>query len=1194
MRFYAALTVVGLLGLSSPAGVDALAAAATASTARQKKPARHAPVPAAPSGRGPRVDAAAESTGGSKIDTITESHNELGQTVYSISASNFDISPPLREMAVTAASEPCTEAEESNAEPQLPASRILHSDVPDPVVQVVPSSERSLAQSGVTPAAPTTGFNFLGEGINNGGTPSDSNGSVGGNQFVETVNTQFQVWSLNRATQTATSVLGPTNINSLWSGFGGPCQALNQGDPVVLYDKLAKRWLISRIAFASPTSYECVALSTTQDATGSYARYAFAVPNGLLGDYPHYGVWPPSAYLLSAHGFSPFQAIFAALDRTKMIAGNSTATLLAILDPAEGGHMPADLDGFALPPTQAPGVFVSLHEDGVYVYRLKVSFTGAGSISRTLQAVVPMAPASAACGGDQCIPQPGTTTTISSLGGQLMFRAAYRNFIDHESLVVSHSVDPGVSGVFSGVRWHDIRLSGGPDATCPVYPCMYQEGTIADVPYGRSRWMPSMAMDSAENILVGYSASGTSDGIDNHSIRYTGRAKADPPGTMTAPETIIATGTANEESSVRWGDYTSMSIDPSDDCTFWYVNQYFPVLDAWSTQVASATFPSGSGAGQCLASACNTRPGLQPAMGTPAVPGSNQVTVSWTGIVPAPGAYAIERAEGTCGTEGLYRPLAAVAGTITSFTDTNVQGGVTYAYRVRSAADASGRCQAQLAGLCVNATATGNCNLKPSFTGATSATSAQQSNCGVTINWTAGTSQCPLTPNLRYSVFRGTVPDVVPSPSNRIAACIAGPSSYVDTDNLSSGTTYYYVVRAEDTSAGNGGECGGNEETNGVTVSGTPYAGSTQSNTGTWSDGGGDGTSFLLLNAAGTGNTPDHSWRFVGTTNDAGANHTPGGAYAYRNAGPAAANLYRPSSCTELQTPSILAAGSTVNLGYWERHQLEYLFDGVAVEYSVNGGAWTDIPAPSNSPGQGCDPADATSDWEPLTCQVRDTPNQCGFPDTKAVFTGPYGSGTSCGDFATSPIVSAYAHRCHQITGLNPYDAIKFRWRFSSDSAADYSGFYLDDVSVGNVRLPNACVPDTCSGQPDGTPCNDGDNCSINDACAGNRCAGTPTVDLSATQFLRVQANKTTYFWDATPNAQQYDVVRGALSALPVGPGGADEACFDNLASTSLSDLALPAPNTGFWYISRAEYACGPGSFGQRSDGTERVTATCP
>lgn len=1183
--------------LLAPHGGDAFAGDAKRAAAKQSKKAPNAPAPARPTGVPRPADPGDAYYGGSGNDTITEYHNDLGQTIYSVAASHFDISPPLREMAAAAAGKESPE-KESPTNPQLPASRILRSDLPDPVVQVAPSSDRTLVESSVTAAAPVTGFNFLGVGIS-GGTPSDSNGSVGNNQFVETVNVRYQIWSLNRASLTATSVLGPSSINTLWSGFGGACQTQNSGDPIVLYDKTAKRWLISQFTSTASAGvyYQCVALSTTQDATGTYARYAFAVPGGKFGDYPHFGVWPPSAYFMMAHGFGgTFQAIFAALDRTKMIAGTAGATWQVIMDPNEGGHMPADLDGFALPPTLAPGIFVSLHDDGLYVYRMKVSFAGAGSSSRTLQAIVPIAPANAACGGNSCIPQPGVPNVLDAISDRLMFRAAYRNYIDHESLVVSHSVDPGVSGVVSGVRWYDVRLSGNPDATCPTYPCMYQQGTIADVPSGRSRWMPSIAMDGAENIVVGYSTTGTLDGVENHSIRYTGRAKGDPPGTMTAPEATIAIGTANSVSTSRWGDYTSMSVDPFDDCTFWYVNQYDTTQNAWSTRIASAAFPAGSGAGQCPASTCNTRPALQPGTAAPTVPGDNQITVNWTGIVPAPGGYAIERAEGTCGAEGLYRPLAAVAGTITSFTDTTVQGGQTYAYRVRSAADASGKCQAQLAGACVNATATGLCNLRPSFAGANGASSAQQSNCGITLNWTSGASHCPLTPNLRYNVYRGTVPDFVPSPANRVAACVPGPNSYVDTDNLSSGTTYFYVVRAE--GASNAGVCGGNEESNSVTVSGTPYAAGLQATPGTWIDGGGDGTALLLLDVAGPGDTSDRAWRIVKTANDAGANHTPGGGYAYRNAGPAAGNTYSSASCTEMQTTSLTAAASSVNLQYWERHQLEYRWDGVAVEYSVNGGAWTEVPAPSASAIDGCGPTDDTTGWEPLTCSQGATGNACGYPSTQPVFTGPFGSGSSCSDFATSATVTAYAHRCHALTGLNPGDTIRFRWRFSSDSAANYAGFYLDDVAVTNVRLQNACAPNACSAQPDGSPCNGGVACTTGDACAGGACqAGAQAAAPPEINGVRVDGrSNTTLTWTAPGGPVVYDVASSTLSDLRVN-GTTTATCLanDDVLTSYVDGRPEPPVGDGYYYIIRAQSTCGSGSYGVQSGGSERApTAACP
>ena len=1230
-----------------PGGTAAVAGNAPKPAPRARKKANDAPAPARPSGVALQPDLVDAYYGGSKNDTITEYVNDLGQTVYSIAASHFDISAPLSEMAAApAAAQATAQEEEAPTNPQLPIWRRIRSDVPDPVVQAAVQPVESFTAGSSPLAAPTNGFNFVGVGIN-GGTPSDSNGSVGNNQFVETVNVRYQVWSLNPTTHVATSVLGPTTINTLWTGFGGACEAQNSGDPIVLFDKTAKRWLISQFTSSSSGGgyYQCVALSTSQNATGTYARWAFAIPNGKFGDYPHIGVWS-DAYYMMAHGFGgQFVALFAAMDRTKMIAGNAAATWLVIQDPTEGGHMPADLDGFAQPPIKAPGIFVSLHPDGMYIYRMKVSFAAPDSSSKTLQAIVPVAPSSAACGGGTCIPQPGTGNLLDSIADRLMFRAAYRNYVDHESLVVSHSVDPSVSGVVSGVRWYDFRLSGTPDATCPSYPCIHQQGTIADVANGRSRWMPSIAMDSAENVLVGYSTTGKINGTENHSSRYTGRAKTDPLGSMTVPETTVATGTANNTSTTRWGDYASMSVDPADDCTFWYVSQYFTAQNLWSTQIASATYPSGTGAGQCLASTCAARPATQPLIGTATIPGDNQITVTWTGVTPTPGAYAIERADGACGSEGLWRPLAATAGTATSFIDTGVIGGATYSYHVRAAADAPARCEGLLSSGCVSATATGACNLKPKFAGPTSVVSNQQGNCGLTVSWTPGVSGCPLTPTLRYNIFRGTAPDFVPSPANRIATCVVGPSSYLDTDNLQSGTTYYYVVRAEDLSTGNGGECGGgNEESNDGRISGTPYAAGTQSGLGTWTDGG-DGSASLAFNMTVSTGLP--AWRLVSTANDPGANHTSGGAYAYRNAGPAAGNTYAPYTCAQLQAPPLTVGAATVNLQYWERHQIEYHWDAVAVEYSVNGGAWSDVPAPSNSEASGCSPSDDITGWEPLSCAgSRPLGNACLFPDTKSVFSGPLAGGSSCDDFGTSGIVTPYAHRCHQITGLSPDDTIRFRWQSSSDASSEYAGFYLDDIAVTNIRLPNACAPDTCSGQANGTACTDGNACTTADTCAGGTCSagpalscddsnlcttdvcspasgcvhannvvacddgnpctagdvcgggvcngGSPIAAPSETDSLSVAADKVTYAWSAVPSATRYDVVRGSIGALPVGPGGGDELCFGDLADPSLVDPALPAADSGFWYLSRGESACGNGTYGQQSGGAPRITATCP
>jgi hypothetical protein len=1060
-----------------------------------------------PGSRSKRSASAGQNASANALQPMVTKHvNALGQTIYSVGASDFDISPPLTELAKLSVPKLPYRV---RPEPELPRSRILSSIKRDSVTQVVPGSDvihPPLAPDAPTaPTAASTGFNFDGVPggvllVEDAGYPPDTNGSVGNNQYVEMVNTRYQVWSLNRTTKTATSVLGPVSNNTIWANFGAagrttphPCQDQNAGDPVVLYDKLANRWFLSQFT-ADPDSepsphpmngsfYQCVAVSTTPDAAGAYARYAFPVPKntdvdpavGDFGDYPHYGVWPDGYYVMAHHftpdesassGFAFHGGSFGAMDRVKMLAGDPSATYQLMVDKNEGGHMPADVDGFAPPPAGAPGIFASVHKDGMYIYRLKVDFA-AGTAVRTLQAVLPVADASAACGGGNCIPQPNSPVTLDSLADRLMFRVAYRNFVDHESLTVTHAVDPGVPGVVSGVRWYEFRLSGQPDAVCSTYPCTYQQGTIADAPNGRSRWMSSIAQDSAGNMIVGYSTTGSLEPVDAHSIRYTGRAVTDPLGTMTVPETIIFTGNRNEVADNtlgtlpgRWGDYASTSIDPADDCTFWHANEYYQqgygaTNFEWRTRIASASFS----ASQCQPTTCTSRPTSAPAIGAVTAIAPNKIEVSWSAVSPAPGSYAIERKAGAPGTEGLYEPVGFVPASSTTFIDTTVQGGYTYSYRIIAATDAAGRCQAFVRSNAGSATATGACTAKPVFGGLNNATSIDGPTCGVLLSWSPAVSNCPLTPNISYNVYRGVTPNFVPSPANRVASCIAG-NSFVDTDNLVSGKTYYYVVRAEDNSTGNGGACGGNEESNTKRVAGTAYGPGTQATPGTWTDGGGDGTSFLRLNVSGSGNTTNPNWRIVTTGDDPGANHTPGGDFAYRNTGPGPDAIYDDLQCSAAETPVLTVGANNVNLTYWERHQFENGWDGVALEYSRNGGAWVDLPAPSNSTADGCMSSDATGDYAPLECTDDPPINACAYPATKPVITGP---GTLPVNDCTAPPgnITNYARRCHRITGLTAGDTIQFRWRFTSDPATGYRGFYLDDIAVTNIRLPNACVAGT-------------------------------------------------------------------------------------------------------------------------------------
>ena len=1205
------LTAGAALALAVPAHPKTLRENATpGAPAREEKPARPGKPgkkekgearPGAPTGV-PR------DRGGSGGDepgaalTIRAHVNPRGQTVYAIRPVRFDVSPPLRDLAVLPVA-PQGEEDESPTNPLLPPWRLPRAGVPDPVVQSEIGAGGGLIRQPITLQAPTTGFDFLGV-PQSGAVPPDTNGAVGNNQYVQTVNTRYQVWSLDRGTKVATNILGPAAINTLWAGFGGACQAQNAGDPIVLYDRLANRWLISQ--FTTVVSggfyFQCVALSTTADATGTYTRWAFAVPNGIFGDYPHFGAWT-DAYYMMAHGFSGSGAgssyvagIFAAMDRTKMLAADPTATWQVILDPDEGGHMPADFDGLAPPPTGAPGVFLSLHGPSMYFYRMKADFAVPGNTTRILQGTAPVAPATGACiltsTPGTCIPQPGTTRLLDSLGDRLMFRAAYRNFVDHETIVISHSVDPSVPGVVSGVRWYDFRLSGQPHPTCPSYPCTFQQGTIADVGNGRNRWMPSIAMDGAENILVGYSVSGKTNLTENHSIRYTGRARNDPAGTMTVPEVTVVTGTRNNTGNSRWGDYTSMSVDPFDDCTFWHANEYyFTGTNAWSTRINSAAWPAGSGDGQCPPSTCVSRPATAPLIGAATVPGQNQIHVSWTGVAPPAGSYAIERAVGACGSEGIYQPLGFVGGGVTSFTDPTVQGGITYSYRLIAAADAAGKCQSFVASGCASATATGTCTLKPLFSGATGATSDDAAICGINLGWDAAASSCPLTPNIRYNVYRGTAPDFVPSAANRVAACINATNSYLDQANLSSGVTYYYIVRAEDDSTGNGGACGGNEEANTIVVSGTAYGAGLQASPGTWIDNGGDGVSLLRRNVAGDGNTSQPAWRYVKTPTDPNANHTPGGAYAYRNAGPAAGDAYLPSLCAEMQTPPLTAGGPAVNLTYWERHQIEYHWDGVVVESSLNGGPWTTVPAPSNSIPAGCSGTDAVTNWENLSCTGAPAANACGYPVAQSAINGPLGGGVDCNTWSTSTAVTGYAHRCHPLTGLTAGDTIQFRWRFTSDEAAEFAGFYLDDLAITNVQLPNACTANACSGLADGTTCSDGNPCTENDSCQGGVCAaGTPVLPPELNDSVAFGSDGTTLSWDDPPGA--YNVYRG----LRTNPWTYDQVCLQpHVAGSSVSDVTEPGPGEIFFYLVTRLDACGESTPGKDSSGATRPNpAPCP
>ncbi len=491
-----------------------------------------------------------------------------------------DVSPALRDIKPIPPEAQPRKAEDASEDKGELIPLIGHSDMPDTVVQRQFGSN----QNGAGPLMPSPLVNFAGinsAGGCNGCAPPDTNGDVGPNNFVQSVNSAFQVWN-----KSGVSLYGPANVNTLWSGFGGPCQTRNDGDPIVLYDSMANRWLISQFTAASPYN-ECIAISTTGDPTGTYNRYAFQLSTSDFPDYPKLGVWP-DGYYMSANWFTGGQTYAGprpyVFNRAQMLTGAAASfqTTSGPLGSSKSPILPADLDGPTQPPSGAPNYFVGFGSP-MSIYKFHVDWNTPSNTTFTNSANLTPAAFTQLCGTTQnCVPQKGTTQKLDGLADRLMQRLAYRNFGGYESMVVTHAVNAG-SGV-AGVRWYEIR---NPGSTATIY----QQGTYS--PDATYRWMSSAAMDKNGDIAVGYSASSSTL---YPSIRYTGRLSTDALGTLPQGEATLLTGTGFQSGVNRWGDYSAMGIDPSDDCTFWYTQEYNNSgAWAWGTQIGSFKFAGCTG-----------------------------------------------------------------------------------------------------------------------------------------------------------------------------------------------------------------------------------------------------------------------------------------------------------------------------------------------------------------------------------------------------------------------------------------------------------------------------------------------------------------------------------------------------------------------------------------------------------------------
>lgn len=495
-----------------------------------------------------------------------------GEVVHLV---GHDVSLPLRDMVKMPRPER-EDADEIEMEParRIPIKKLRKARVADPVVQ---------STMGAAPPL-QTGVNFEGQGaglpgFSSGGVPPDTDGDIGPNHYFQVVNTSIAVFS-----RTGAIVLGPAPTGSVFTGFVGACGQSNDGDAVVRYDHIADRWVVAQFAIgdnAQGPYHQCVAVSTSPDPTGTYARYQFDY--NALDDYPKIGLWPDGYYftfnMFNLNAGTFLGGKICAMDRVKMLAGDATATMQCFDTTEYGGLLASDADGPTPPAAGTPNYVVALDQDMLQFWKLHVDFATPANSTFTGPTAIPVDPFTLLCGGDSCVPQPAGGAQLASLGDRVMNRFVFRRFADHESLLVSHSVDSGIGG---GVRWYELR---SPATT----PTVFQQGTYA--PNNTYRWMPSVAMDAAGQIAAVYTAS---SGTVNPGIRFAGRAATDPPGTFGIAETTMIAGTGVQTGIDRWGDYAALNIDPVDDCTFWATNEYHGANGGgnWRTRIASFQLPN--------------------------------------------------------------------------------------------------------------------------------------------------------------------------------------------------------------------------------------------------------------------------------------------------------------------------------------------------------------------------------------------------------------------------------------------------------------------------------------------------------------------------------------------------------------------------------------------------------------------------
>src|SRR5437899_4249344 len=434
---------------------------------------------------------------------------------------------------------------------------------------------------------PATSFNGMNYNANGAGHPPDTVGDVGPNHFVQAVNTSVGIY--DKATGAA---LATFTFDGLWSGAGTgtSCDTDHGGDPTVIYDSQHDRFIVADFSWADIQNgpyYECIAVSKTSNpVSGGWWRYAFRADDAAhpwFPDYPKMGIWPDGLYMTtnmfdcldSACNSANYKEARAyALNIDDLVNGATLRSVVADTNSSRFSLLPSNYRGTA-PPAGRENLMVA--ESGTLyaweVYKFHVdyavpsnsTFTGPVNVSQTSY-----------IGAADPVPEPSGNYT-DTLADRAMMQNQYRNIGGVESLWVNHTTGTPSGSTPTGIQWAQINVTGGTINTTPVQQQIFNNG-----PDGLNRFMGSLAVDRVGNMAVGYTASSSTVAPD---IRYAGRLSADPANTLPQTEVTmlpsvtrsVQFGSCGSSTCTRWGDYSAMSVDPVDDCTFWYTNMYVPV-----------------------------------------------------------------------------------------------------------------------------------------------------------------------------------------------------------------------------------------------------------------------------------------------------------------------------------------------------------------------------------------------------------------------------------------------------------------------------------------------------------------------------------------------------------------------------------------------------------------------------------------